>query len=257
MEKKDVIADLFKHCRKTQNFTFDNELVKEFCSKHGFKNPFDVTKLDNTSNFPEILSENDYFILHLGRGKHRFVKGISNGFHRFEKIPSQNKINWKYRKSILNEYDTSESNIISVSNNQRIIHDFLYEDIVASPKSYSSRRTNSDIDFYVGSEHIEADYVQMEIDFTMEMNGKVTVFEGKNQFPKDFAVYQLYYPFRYYTSLKEQKELKISQITCCYILRKRQKKGSVLRLYNYTFSDPDDMASIKLLKSAQYTLVKR
>ncbi|MCW3134124.1 MAG: hypothetical protein N2V78_07355 [Methanophagales archaeon] len=45
----------------------------------------------------------------------------------------------------LNEFDTSESNILSVASNQRIIHDFLYEDIVASPKVYSARRTKMKI----------------------------------------------------------------------------------------------------------------
>ncbi len=166
-------------------------MVKDYCRKHGFGNPFDVTKLDNTSKFPSILIENDYFLLHLGQGKHQFVKGIKNGFHHFEIITDI--IDWQYRSSILNEFDTSESNILSVGFNQRIIHDFLYEDIVANPKIYNARRTKSKLDYYVKDE-----LIQMEIDLTMEFNGRVTLFEGKNDFPKDFAVYQLFHPFLYY-----------------------------------------------------------
>ncbi len=102
--KHDVITDIFKLCKKRKKFVFDNKLVKEICKKCGFGNPFDVTKLDNTSKFPQILLNEDCFILHLGGGQHKFVKGIDNGFHTFEKINNKNNYDWKYRKSILNEF---------------------------------------------------------------------------------------------------------------------------------------------------------
>lgn len=97
----------------------------------------------------------------------------------------------------------------------------------------------------------------MEIDLTMELQGVVTVFEAKNGFPKDFAVYQIYHPFKYYAKLKRQKRLQLESITCCYVLREREKGDSTLRLYDYTFDDEDDMTSIRLLKGAQYNLVRR
>ena len=147
--KQDVITELYKRCKKKKDFIFDNTLVKQVCKKYGFGNPFDVTKLDNTSKFPKILLREDYFILHLGRGRHKFVKGISNGYHSFEEIGGDNIFDWKYQKSILNEFDTSESNILSVASNQRIIHDFLYEDIVANPKLYNARRTKTNLSYYV------------------------------------------------------------------------------------------------------------
>lgn len=255
--KQKVITELFKRCYKKKDFIFDNTLVKQVCEEYGFANPFDATKLDDTSKFPKILLDKDYFILHLGEGKHKFVKGINKGFHSFEKINKDNTFDWKYQKSILNEFDTSESNILSVANNQRIIHDFLYEDIVASPKVYNARRTKKNLSYSIGEEKILAKNLQMEIDLTMELQGVVTIFEGKNGFPKNFAIYQLFHPFRYYSILKAEKKLNVKQITCCYILRKREKESSVLRLYNYTFTDENDMTSVKLLKNAQYNLTKR
>ena len=255
--KQDVITKIFKLCKKRKNFVFDNTLVKKVCKKHGFGNPFDVTKLDNTSIFPHILLDEDYFILHLGEGKHKFFKGIKNGFHTFEKINEDNIFDWKYRKSILNEFDTSESNILSVASNQRIIHDFLYEDIVASPKVYNARRTKMCISYRVEKQEIIAKNLQMEIDLTMELHRIITNFEGKNGFPEDFAIYQLFHPFKYYSVLKKNNKLNIKMITCCYILRKIDKGTSMLRLYNYIFEDENDMSSIKLLKSAQYNLIKR
>ena len=255
--KQKVITELFEICRKKKALVFDNTLIKQVCKEYKFANPFDVTKLDDTSKFPQILLDEDYFILHLGKGRHKFVKVINNGFHSFEEIDEDNIFDWKYRKSLLNEFDTSESNILSVASNQRIIHDFLYEDIVASPKVYNARRTKMNLFYRVGEEEIFAQNLQMEIDLTMELRSVITIFEGKNGFPENFAIYQLFHPFKYYSTLKNEKKLKIEQITCCYILRKRERGRSVLRLYNYTFEEEDDMTSIKLLKNAQYNLIRR
>ncbi len=256
-KKHKVIVKIFEICKSRNDFVFDNELVKSVSKDFGVGNPFDVTKLDTTEKFPQELLDEDYFILHLGQGKHMFVKNVAKGFHKFEPIDEKDVFRWKYRKSVLNEFDTSESNILSVAFNQRIIHDFLYEDIIAGPKMYGARRTKASFEFKMGNKKIETNNVQMEIDLTTEYNGIVTIFEGKNNFPRDFAVYQIYYPFLYYFNLKRENKLPISDINCCYVLRKKEKKDSVIRIYNYTFEKPFSPESIKLVKSAQYNLVKR
>lgn len=256
-KKQELLEDLYKYCQRKHNYIFDNDLVKKFCKKHNFKNPFDVTKLDNTSLFSEIMLKNDVFILHIGKGNHKFVKGINNAYYKFETIKDTGIINWKYRKSMLNEYDTSESNILSVASNQKIIHDFLYHDIVASPKVYNSRRTKASFKYKIGTETVVMDKVQMEIDLTMELNGVVTIFEGKNNFPKDFAIYQIYHPFLYFSKIKSENKLPIDQITCCYVLRKRNKDSSIIRLYNYNFKNTNDISSINLINSAEYRLTQR
>jgi len=256
-KKAQVLEKIYRHCQQQGTMEFDNTLVKRVCKEVDFGNPFDATKVDNSSLLPDILRREDVFVIHLGGGKHRFVKGIQYGYHPFEEISDTERFEWKYRKSLLNELDTSESNILSVAGNQRIIHDFLYDDIVASPKAYNARRTKISFDYRIGTEHIRAVNLQMEIDYTFEYQGVVTVIEGKNGFPADFAVYQIYHPFRYYVEMRREKELDIRQITGCYILRDRVQGVSVLRLYNYTFEDPTDIGSIRLLKKAEYHLLKR
>ncbi len=255
--KQEVISRLFEICVHQNNYCFDNKLVKEVCHELGFGNPFDVTKVDNSSLLPENVKAADYFIVHLGSGLHQFVKGINYGYHKFEPIDEDEIYEWKYRQSLLNDFDTSESNILSVASNQRIIHDFLYNDIVASPKVYNARRTKTSFEYKVGETTVKCKNLQMEIDLTLEYQGVVTVVEGKNGFPKDFAVYQLFHPYKYYDILKQEKSIAIDKITCCYILRKRNQEASILRLYNYTFDDINRIESIRLLKKSQYTLLKR
>ena len=58
---------------------------------------------------------------------------------------------------------------------------------------------------------------------------------------------------------KWEKDGKINfrKVTCCYVLRHKVKKNSVLRLYNYTFTDDNELTSISLVKKAQYVLIQR
>ncbi len=256
-KKQKALTEIYRICHKQNDFVFDNDLVKRISKKHKFGNPFDVTKIDSTEKLPKIMLKNNVFILHIGEGGHKFIKGINKGYHTFEKIDDKNIIQWKYKKSILNEYDTSESNILSVASNQKIIHNFLYQDISAPLKVYNARRTKTSFGYKIGKEKIKMDNLQMEIDLTIEYNGLVTVFEGKNSFAKDFAIYQIYHPFLYFSKLKKTNKLPIKQISTCYILRKKINNKSILRLYNYTFEDENDITSIKLLKSAQYNLIRK
>ncbi|RME15427.1 MAG: hypothetical protein D6799_06030, partial [Bacteroidetes bacterium] len=116
-KKQRVIEELFKWCKKKNQFIFTNDLVKDVSKKIGFGNPFDATKIDAIEKLPELLIKENYALIHLGSGKHMFIKGLENVYHRFEDIPRDNIIDWTYRKSLLNQYNTSESNILSVANN--------------------------------------------------------------------------------------------------------------------------------------------
>jgi hypothetical protein len=249
-----VILELFNRCQQRNDWTFHNNEVKEVAKHFGFGNAFDVTKVDNSSILPQELADADYFITHLGKGYHQFVKGIQNGYHSFESIPAKDEIDWNYKKSILNEFDSSESNILSVGFNQSIIHHFLYDDIRKNPNIYNARRKKMDLEYRIGDSEIRADKCQIKIDLTLELRGKITIFEGNDNFYDKFEVYQLYHPFLYYFQLKERHNLPINEISCCYLLRRKSPNGSLIRIYEYGFADTYNMASIYLLKSKQYNL---
>ena len=251
--KQKVITELYDRCKKRKDFVFDNNEVREVSAEIGFRNHFDATKIDNSAGLPNALVDDDVFIVHLGRGRHQFVSGIQIGYHQFESIPQERTYQWRYRRSILNNINTSESNILSVAYNQRIIHDFLYEDIAASPKVYGSNRTHIPLQYRVGDAEINVNRVQVEIDFTMEYLGVVTVFEAKNGDPPDFNVFQLFNPFRYYSRVRDSNGLPIASIQCCYLLR----QGDRLRLYLYTFDDSRDPGTIRLERNAEYNLLPR
>ena len=252
-KKQQVITELYRLCQQRRDFRFHNDDVKSACSKIGFSNAYDATKLDRSALLPPALIEADTFVVHLGEGWHQFVEGIAIGYHRFENVPEEAHIPWPYHRSILNNVNSSESNILFVGYNHKIIHDFLYQDISAAPRQYGAHRTKIPLNYSVGNHRIRATKVQMEIDLTVEYNNDVTVFEAKNGFQHDFNVFQLFTPFRYYNRLKRTKNLPIASVEACYLLRYRNR----LRLYLYAFDDLDTPASIRLLRNAEYTLVER
>jgi hypothetical protein len=260
-----VLIDLFNHCQENHNYIFHNDLVKEFCKKHKFGNPFDVTKIDNIDKMPLEIQKQGYGVIHLGNGNHSFIK--SDGLmHFFEEI--QQEFQWEYRKSILNSYNTSESNILSVANNQRILHHFLFEednefaniDIAGRPKTYFPHRTKTSFDCKIGENNFSLQNIQIEIDLTIEYKGIVGIFEAKNlDFHKisksGFAVYQIYMPFRYYHEARKITS-NIKEIYAVYLVRTKIKDQDIISLWQYTFDDYTDMKSIKFIKSARNNLIK-
>lgn len=261
-KKQEVILALFEACRNNGNWVFDNDAVETVCRRVGFKNKFDATKLDNQDLLPEALRQQDYAVIHLGRGRHQFIQGIHRVYHTFEAIPDENTVAWQYRPSLLNNYNTSEANVLSVANNQRILHHFLFGldrefaqlAVEDRPKTYFPHRTKSTLRYRFGDLPIELDSIQLEIDLTIEYQGHIGVFEAKNGEPGSFAVYQLYHPFLYYHLARPSLAGRVQSIRAVYVTRQRERQQTVLNLWAYTFADPLDITSIELKKSAIYRL---
>jgi len=258
--KKDIIEIIYKRCGL--NKEFDNEFIKDILKEFNSKtNPYDITKLDDKSKYPKLLIDENIAITHIGNGKHKFIPYLDKIYPTFEKINKDEKINFLYRPSILNDFSISESSILSTAFNHRIINDFLYSDIVANPKLYiSERKRGLSFEYFIDKEKFSFDNLQIEIDFTIEYNKIVTIFEAKNctkDWIKDFNVFQVYNPFRYYYELKQKNKLDINKIYACYLLRKKEKDNSIIRLYLYTFENPLNITSLKLVKKREYILNKR
>lgn len=264
-KKHKVIEALYKKCKKCNNFVFDNQEVKKISTKIGFGNPFDVTKIDSKEKLPPLLIKDDIAIVHLGSGVHQFVSGIDNLYHDFE--PIHRTIEWHYKKSLLNQFNSSESNILSVANNQRILHDFLFKqdrefshnDIAKRSKTYFPHRTKTSFEYNIDDVEVALKNIQIEIDLTIEFDGIIGVFEAKNGTLDSFSIYQLYHPFLYYYNANMTGSLngKVKEIYGIYVVRKKENNFDVLRLWSYTFENPLNINSIKLVKSAIYKLIPK
>jgi hypothetical protein len=262
-KKQELLQMLFQECEQRRNWFFTNEDVKRLASKVGFGNPFDATKVDTMSVLPETIRQRGYCVAHVGKGKHQFVPELEKWYHIFEEIEEHEVIVWRYRKSLLNDLDTGEASVLSFVYNQHILHDFLYEDVVASPKIYVPGRTRIDLEYTVGNSTIRAAEQQMEMDMTLEYQGTVTVMEAKSRFLDNFAVYQLFHPVCFYVCQAKKLNINVREVNACYVLKQsRRTKGQAypatsVRLYLYTFDDVQRLDSIRLIRKAEYRLQRR
>ena len=244
-------------------YIFNNLEVKEISRDVGFGNPFDATHIDTSKKLSPRMVEEDFALLHLGTpigessANHMFIRGIKNIFHSLPSINNQTQIN--YIPGPLDQLNTSESNILSMLHNHNILLDFLYpKTSKPDPHMYMSHRTKYSPKFNIGEVKVDCNKLQIEIDMTFEDKGAITVFEAKNWIRdrNDFAVYQLYHPFLHYHSLMEAGELDVHEVNCCYAVRQQISEGVQIDLYLFTFDEPLDMTSIRLIRSKTYKLVK-
>lgn len=262
-KKQQVLQALFEECQRRGEWEFDNNLVRQVASRIGFGNPFDATKVDTSDELPELVRQQGYCVIHVGKGRHRFIPELEKWYHVFEDIDENEIVTWRYRKSLLNDLDTGEASVLSFVYNQHILHDFLYEDVVASPKIYIPGRTRMSLQYTVGNTQAIASQQQMEMDLALEYLGTVTVLEAKSSFNRDFAIYQLFHPFQFYLSQSAKYGIPITEINACYVLkqarrgRKQTMPQTKVRLYLYTFDDPGRMDSLRLVRKAEYQLQRR
>ena len=246
-KKSIVISEVYNMCKLRNDYTFTNVEVRKVCTKLGFGNQYDATKFDSREKLPNVLVENDVFVVHTGQGKHKFVSGINIGYHKFEPISPANTKKWPYSPDKLDKISNSASNALSVAYNQRILHDFLYKDTQASPNIYNSHRTNVSFDYKIGDNTATSNSTQIEIDFITELQGRITIFESKVGEQTDFNVFQIYNPCRHYM---DTPQLRANSIECCYVLHRSDK----ICLYLYSFADKKDPGSIEHRQNAAYLL---
>ncbi len=252
--KRAVLARVFEICQERGDYVFHNELVGRVSMALGFSNKYDATKLDHSSKYPENMQHgNGWFLVHLGKGFHQFVQDQSFGFHQFENVEDSERVEWQYVPSILNDFDSSEANVLSIAYNQLILHDFLYGDRRANPQVYFSRRTKHTGDYTVNGERVELTQVQLEMDLVLERQSNITVFEAKKKFHKDFATYQLFHPYLYFERFRRTGKLMIGDIQCCFLQKHEVDAINVMRFHLYRFHNRQ-LDSIELIRKKEYIL---
>ena len=234
---------------------FDNKLVKQITGSD-FGNQFDLTKFPSSHLLPAALRERDCFPIHLGSGRHQIVGGIENGYHRFERIQDRKIIQWPYRRSALDGTDASEAGVLSIAFNQKILSHFIFGDRIANPRVHLPRRTKHSFSYRIADQEFKVTNLQIEQDLTIEEGTTIALFEAKNDDQdkmRDFAIYQLYHPYRHYLDMISDNRLRgIENIRSVYV----KKTGNAIRLYEYRFSRNQEPTSIEMLHCAEYRLVE-
>ncbi len=254
--KRDVIDAIFNRLKekypKSSILKFDNKEVKRV-SGDSFVNQFDATKYDTSKILPDILKKEGFFIVHLGGGNHAFVKGV--GYHNFEKIKTIKE--WVSGKSVIDEISQSEAQSASTAFNDKIIHDFLFEDKTKHINLHTARRSKTSYEFVIDGKPLRTDKLQIEIDgiYESEEEKTIAVVEVKNQEHEDFEIRQLFSTMKYLEKFKGWKIPRDYKIRLLFMVRKKDKIEDKFKIYEYDFIDKMNPNSIKLVKAIQYDII--
>jgi hypothetical protein len=260
--KKRTLMMVYTHCEQTGDMRFSNALVKRLTGEE-FSNQFDATKIDNSAALPDELKEKDLFIVHLGGGWHQFVRGIRYGYHELEDVAPENIREWPYVPGILDRTDASEAGVLSLAFNQQILQHFLYGNRIVQlfinvPRRTRGKGTNS-FSYMIGDQLVTVNQLQIEMDFIVEKNGEIAIVEAKcasGSLPKDFAVMQLYLPYRRLVEMLGPK-IDTKKIRSLFLIQYVRPDGKdCIRVYEYTFTDPLSMSSLRFVRNAEYVLTE-
>lgn len=251
--KRDSIDILFKTLYdknpKQNVIRFSNAELKVITQDTKFMNQFDAVKFDSYAKLPDTLKAKGYFIVHLGKGNHAFVKG--NGYHKFENISDIRDITTD--GGLLDKIGESEAGAISFIYNSGIIKDFLG---VENLKVQNARRSKVSFKFKVNGSELFADKQQVEIDGIFETDqGVIVAVEAKNTDYSDFEIRQLFSMKKYLDMLIEKGSLpKNTKVRLLFFVRLRNNKENLCKIYEYRFTDNEDLNSIKFVRSIEYKI---
>jgi len=250
-----IFNELKKENPNSNVLRFNNKTVKQLTDGREdiyFSNQFDATKFESFKKMPEVLQQNGFFIIHLGKGEHAFVKG--EGYHKFEPIPKENIKDWNGSGSFVDSLGNSEAGTVSELFNNALIRDFLFGNENITIDVHTARRSRVSYDVVIGETILHADKQQIEIDGLFETKDTIAAVEVKNVDHEDFEVRQLFNILKYFESKKVSPK-RISRIVFVVRVRNKKEKKDFFRLYEYKFTDNKRLDSIELVKNAQYNII--
>ena len=207
-----------------------------------------MTKFDNSATLPEIFKANKLSILPITRGSY-----IISSFKSYEDFTVANKeieqITFpSYIQSLDYNNITSESVAVNCAYITRILEKFLNEEELVP--TVNGRMGSGNFKFNIkklddsGVIEVAVENSQLEIDGGYEGIHSLALIEAKNYLSDDFMIRQLYYPYRLWSS-------KVTKpVRPIYIVY----SNGIFNVYEYTFDDPEDYSSVRLVKSKRYSI---
>lgn len=208
-----------------------------------------MAKFDYENQLPHIFSKNKLAILPISRGSYL----ISN-FKAYHNLEEKTKETHYFQfPDFIESLDfnniTSESQAINCAYITGILTDFLEDDNLCP--TVHGRMGSGQFDFNIlnSSKSTKLDVSinnsQIEIDGAYEGFEFLSLIESKIEYPENFLVRQLYYPFR---TWNDSVNKQIKNIFLVY-------SNGIFSLYEYVFTDEYCYNSLKLVKKQNYSLI--
>lgn len=236
-----------KHDFKDKPFYISAEQIKKATAHFKKTNEKEVRilcKQDSREDRPDVFINSGLFILPVKNGDYAIIKG--EGYFDIPPIESKSI---KYNSKLTFKLDTplignSEMQHLDFAYASSIIRTFLNDDSLVL--TIRGRKYTPEFSFRVGSQSINTESVQTEVDAGYEGEQQVVLVEAKNSKTSNVIIRQLYYPFRQWQHYTKKKVKTIFF----------EKRENFYSLWHFEFNDVDDYNSIKLINSSRYEIQK-
>lgn len=203
-----------------------------------------MMKFDHSQKLPPVLKQSGRFILPLRNGLYALLKG--QGYHRPEPCSEvQNFARQTRFRLKTTDAGISEMQHLDIAFNTGLLGHFLEESVLYP--TIRGRKRSPHFAFEVGEHSLEVEGVQVEIDGGFEGRTTVTVVEAKIGECEDFHLRQLYYPFRFWSSLTSKR---VRPVFFTY-----EPNTQTYRFREYRFEPAERYDSPRLVKAAAYRIV--
>ena len=241
--------DIGKHDFVRAPFPISAQQIKEACQHFQRVSQKEVRilcKQDTREARPQVFRDAGLFILPVRNGQYAIVKGEG-----YADIPAIASPLQHYRSRFPFELETTR-----VGNSEMQHLDYAYalsllRHFVGDASlvlTIRGRKYTSQFDFVAGGFRLSVQGVQTEVDAGYEGASQVALVEAKSGNASNTIIRQLYYPFRQWSSHTAKP------VSTLFFQRTNDHE---YHLWQFGFDDPADYNSIRLLKSARYSISRR
>ena len=107
--------------------------------------------------------------------------------------------------------------------------------------------------FNVGTNKLNIESVQTEVDAGYEGKESIVLIEAKNFSATDVIIRQLYYPFRQWSENTSKKVYPVFFEK--RVIKDKDKDENIFYIWQFEFADTEDYNSIRLVKSGRYRIL--
>lgn len=242
--------DIINHNFDNAPFTLTADQIKRSCK--GFtatrdKEPRILCKQDTRTDRPSIFVRNGLFILPQKNGIYYILKG--EGYVDVPDITSPiqdyaSKLDFELESSMVGD---SEMQYLDFAYANSLIRTFMEDPSLVL--TIRGRKYTPRFSFHVGTNQLDTESVQTEVDAGYEGRTSIVLIEAKNFSASNVIIRQLYYPFRQWSENTTKKVYPV-------FFEKRVIDGeNIFYIWQFEFTDVEDYNSINLVKSGRYRIL--
>jgi len=223
-------------------FTITNQQIKQAAGGEAVIEPRILCYQTTRESRPDIFIERGLFVLPVSNGKYAILKGEG-----YVDIPPITTPPIKYSGVIDYALDTvnigdSEMQTLDYAYAISMMRSFMKDDSLVL--TIRGRKYTPEFSFKVGKFEITASGVQTEVDGGYEGRDSVVLVEAKMK-TANTIIRQMYYPYRQWSQTTNKN------ISVVFF---EKHDENLYSFWEFVFDDPNDYNSIRLARSANYTV---